>query len=151
MAAYGLDGHPWLYWGSYPECTTCDGSGYMPCRLQDLSILRRTGACETCGVTATILMKDGADLIETAQHADDQADHPVVVIPRPLVATISDTLDRARPKGLEPTDHDWMNERPCPDCGYTIHPGWEHGRHPQPQGASHVVCRLQRALTERAS
>lgn len=43
-----------------------------------------------------------------------------------------------------PTDIDVLSLRPCPDCGYDIYPGWQHGRTPQPAGASHVVCALQR-------
>lgn len=42
------------------------------------------------------------------------------------------------------TDTDVLGLRPCPDCGYEIHPGWEHGRIPQPKGGSHVVCAMQR-------
>lgn len=46
---------------------------------------------------------------------------------------------------LEPTDKDVLSRRHCPDCGYEIEPRWEHGRHPQPEGASHSMCRLQKA------
>lgn len=43
----------------------------------------------------------------------------------------------------ERTDSDVLALRPCPDCGYDIHPGYEHGRIPQGEGGSHVVCALQ--------
>jgi hypothetical protein len=42
------------------------------------------------------------------------------------------------------TDTAVLDLRPCPDCKYDIHPGWQHGRMPQPEGGSHVVCVLQR-------
>lgn len=50
----------------------------------------------------------------------------------------------AEPKRYERTDDAVLDLRPCPDCGYDIHPGWEHGRIPQPEGGSHVVCSLQK-------
>lgn len=49
MAAIGLNGHAWLYWGARPWCGDCRGSGFLPCVLQDLSVLRMSGACQTCG------------------------------------------------------------------------------------------------------
>jgi predicted RNA-binding Zn-ribbon protein involved in translation (DUF1610 family) len=42
------------------------------------------------------------------------------------------------------TDTAVLDVRPCPDCGYDIHPGYTHGRIPQPNGGSHVICALQR-------
>lgn len=41
------------------------------------------------------------------------------------------------------TDVDVLSVRLCPDCRYEIRPGWQHGRIPQPEGGSHVVCALQ--------
>lgn len=34
-----------------------------------------------------------------------------------------------------------LTERVCPNCRYTIHPGWNHEVVPQ-RGNSHVVCKL---------
>lgn len=44
----------------------------------------------------------------------------------------------------ERTDTDVLAHRRCPDCGYGIRPGFEHGRMPQRPESSHVVCVLQR-------
>ena len=43
------------------------------------------------------------------------------------------------------TVEDLRTERVCPRCGYSISPGFWHREQPQPEGASHVVCSLERA------
>lgn len=39
---------------------------------------------------------------------------------------------------------DFRTVRECPRCRYTIYPGFYHKEQPQPEGASHVVCSLER-------
>lgn len=44
-----------------------------------------------------------------------------------------------------PAIEDFRTVRVCPRCRYTIHPGYWHEEQPQPEGASHVVCKLRSA------
>lgn len=53
-------------------------------------------------------------------------------------------MNEENTRRYERTDTDVLSIRPCPDCGYEIRPGYEHGRIPQAPGSSHVVCSLQR-------
>ena len=43
------------------------------------------------------------------------------------------------------TVEDYTVERICPRCQYPISPGFKHVTQVQPEGASHVVCSLERA------
>lgn len=99
MFAFGLNGHPWLYWGARPWCRDCNGVGYLACQPQDLSILRRSGACATCGAWSFVLMHATADergdIEGSARHYDGETDHEVVVGTAPLMAALNETFDRA--------------------------------------------------------
>lgn len=104
MAAFGLNGRPWMYWGARPWCDDCDGTGYLPCQPQDMSVLRRWGQCEACGKPAWVLVhatkEQHGDIEGSARHADDQADHDVVVVAAPLVPVVGDYLDRHERKAI---------------------------------------------------
>lgn len=99
MRAFGLDGHPWLYWGARAWCRDCNGVGFLACQPQDLSIMRRSGACATCGAWSFVLFhatnEEHGDIDGSARHYDGDADHEVVVGAAPMVRAVSETLDRA--------------------------------------------------------
>lgn len=99
MAVSGLNGHPWLYWGARPWCGDCHGTGRLPCQPQDLSIMRRSGSCATCGAWSFVLFhatkEQHGDVEGSARHYDDEADHEVVVGAAPLVGALTETLTRA--------------------------------------------------------
>jgi hypothetical protein len=90
---------PWMYWGARFWCDDCDGTGYLPCQPQDMSVLRRSGACQTCGAYSFVLChatkEQHGDIEGSARHYDDQADHEVVVVGAPLVRALDETLTRA--------------------------------------------------------
>lgn len=101
MATFGLDGKPWIYWGARPWCSDCDGSGYLPCQNQDLSIMRRLGVCQECGAYSMVLMDWAGgygDIENSGRHVDpdDPADHEVVVVAQPLVGALTSYLEHHR-------------------------------------------------------
>lgn len=99
MRLFGLDPSGQLYRGARPWCDDCAGTGYEPCQPQDLSVLRRSGACATCGAWSFVLVHATAeqhgDIEGSARHYDDEADHEVVVTAAPLVGALNEALDRA--------------------------------------------------------
>lgn len=98
MAACGLDGHPWLYVGARPWCADCEGTGYTPCEPQNMSVLRQSGCCQTCGAWSFVLVhatKEQSGIVEgSARHYDDPADHEVIVGAAPLVRTMTEIVSR---------------------------------------------------------
>lgn len=80
-----------------PDCIACEGSGFLPCEPQDLSVLRMSGACEECGAWSSVLIGEGGQIEGSAHHYDDVADHEVVVGSAPLMRSIDETLTRERP------------------------------------------------------
>lgn len=97
MAYIGLDGKPWLYEGARPGCVECDGLGWSPCQPQDLSVMRMSGPCTTCGAWAFELydVASGGGLLEgSGRHYDDLANHDVKVGAAPLVKSLDETLTR---------------------------------------------------------
>lgn len=99
MACFGLNGHEWLYWGVRPWCRDCHGVGFLACQPQDLSIMRRSGSCATCGAWSFVLFHatkdEHGDIEGSARHYDGEADHEVVVGAAPLTRTLTETFDRA--------------------------------------------------------
>lgn len=86
-----------MYWGARPDCPTCFGEGYLPCEDQDLSILRRSGACSTCGSYSFELVGSDGVIEGSGRHYDDLADHPVAVRAMPLVGALDEHLTRTTP------------------------------------------------------
>jgi hypothetical protein len=108
-----------------PACRKCGGSGYLPCRPQDLSILRCRGYCSECGETAFVLIRTVAPVGEiegSARHFDPRIDgHDVVkVAAGPLVKTVGDYLDiearRNDPESIWMSESIWMEVDPA-DAG----------------------------------
>lgn len=78
-----------------PRCWRCEGSGYLPCQPQDMTFLRKWGACVTCGAWAFDLVdtRDGAVVEDGGRHAEgDQPDHVVRTRPVPLAESITNYL-----------------------------------------------------------
>ena len=81
-------------------CQQCDGTGFLPCRPQDLSILRYSGYCSKCGEAAFKLLRAVEPVGEiegSARHFDTRFDDHEVEEVRagPLVKTVGDYLTRA--------------------------------------------------------
>lgn len=98
MAAFGLNGHPWLYWGARPWCGDCSGTSYRQCEPQDLSIMRRSGACHECGAWSFVLFHatdQHGDIEGSARHYDGEADHEVIVGAAPLRRSLDEVFGRA--------------------------------------------------------
>ena len=88
-----------------PECPVCDGTGFRRCEPQDLSVLRMSGACKTCGADAFCLVGDGGRIDGSGRHYDAALDarlpadgyHEADVGPQPLTAALGGLLDRENP------------------------------------------------------
>lgn len=85
-----------------PACDLCAGTGYRPCEPQDLSIVRHSGACATCGLWSSVLIHYADGIIPGSAHHElvndediVEEDHEVVVVGAPLVRAVTETLDRA--------------------------------------------------------
>lgn len=80
-----------------PDCEACDGTGFHPCAFQDLSILRMSGACKKCGVSAYILVGDQGVIAGSGRHHEGEpADHPVNILSVPLERALNETFTRSK-------------------------------------------------------
>lgn len=83
--------------GPHSWCELCDGTGFLPCEPQDLSVLRSSGACETCGAWSWELVDLDGVVPGSARHADDEVtDHEVRVVGAPLARSVTEYLNEAR-------------------------------------------------------
>lgn len=106
LTVLGVTGaREFLYWGARPACPECHGEGYLPCEDQDLSVLRRSGACETCGAYSFVLIDKDGEVRGSGRHYDDVAQHDVKVGAMPLVRSLDEHLTRAEAtQSASPTD-----------------------------------------------
>jgi hypothetical protein len=100
-----LSARDFMYWGAQPDCSTCGGEGYLPCEDQDLSILRKSGACAVCGAYSFVLMRSIEPIGEiegSGRHYEGVADHDVRVVPMALVDALAEHIERSTEVTGEP-------------------------------------------------